>query len=1050
MVLVVLATAALATRLFQIQVVEHAVWANEAANLVRSGRVVPYRRGRIDDARGRPIARDEDVYELELCYRDFRRGHPLGQVAHARAALEMRAVTLWEARDHLVDWALGLVELTPSALRDFARGEALEAPGLAVPRRADAELWHRPARASDLRFYVGRLLDFDRAEWKRLREALAEDEELPSFVELAARWRPGWTADALRRDLAQRLEGSLEDLEHLARELRAARAREDPGDVDPRETPLDELLADLEAWRAQVEDAAADRLFREATGFPAGRWSPENLTGHVELDWLARLLRWEPARLERWTRAARERWTGWRAASAAPTLVADLEARGVPELVEAAAAEQVQSALAALHAGERARERWRAGAWSWRELDRLADVASLEGLFDAPRDAADEGDADEPVLPFQDGRLRALDPGLGFDLLGAALAAWTPADGPDPDDPEAVALAEEWRAATRRWRRSEVQQLVLRAVERGERDLQRGLDRRLHALRRAAGEDGRLSDRGRLVLAEGRLDRAAERARFILKDLSSRPLFVLRDPDYAVVHLVARYPQRFAGFGVRDARVRVAAALDEHGRTLAEPLIGRVRVADVVQLHRQRKRAEDLRRLQRKGTRTPQEDRLLGELVRQVYRPDEVYGGSGVEGYFDPELRGRNGYEESRGLEERREHGREWDWYLPPRDGKDLTLTLDLDLQRAARRSLEHPLGDPDPEQRDEAWLANPVGALVLMTVEGDLLAAASAPLEVPADAERFLESARRRVRERAIVRDRCLVIPDFQPLGSVFKPFVAAWAIDRHGWDRHLVNDCAALEDGRAGYVDLHCWRRWGHGPVDLRSAIRGSCNAYFARLGESFATEDFVDVVAEFGFGEPTGVRLFGPRPGLYEHDARHVRALQLGAREKRMAGNGLGVIEGTPVQLARAVAGLATGRLPRVRLVARIGGEDVPRSSREVSIGREALGFVREAMVAVVHEPGGTAHGKGLDEATLGFRLAAKTGSADLGVPIEGEEHGVRKHTWVCGWFPAEDPRVVVVAFCYDTTRTASHTAVWLTQGFLSQPEVREWARRGGERP
>ena len=82
-----LASLAILLRLFHLQVREGGVWAEEAARLARSGTLVPYRRGAIVDARGVVLASDRETYELELCYRDFRRGHPLAHEIRALARL---------------------------------------------------------------------------------------------------------------------------------------------------------------------------------------------------------------------------------------------------------------------------------------------------------------------------------------------------------------------------------------------------------------------------------------------------------------------------------------------------------------------------------------------------------------------------------------------------------------------------------------------------------------------------------------------------------------------------------------------------------------------------------------------------------------------------------------------------------------------------------------------------------------------------------------------------------------------------------------------------
>jgi len=542
---------------------------------------------------------------------------------------------------------------------------------------------------------------------------------------------------------------------------------------------------------------------------------------------------------------------------------------------------------------------------------------------------------------------------------------------------------------------------------------------------------------------------ALEERAYVIRDRGARPVRLAVDPDYELVHLVTRYPKRYAGFVVQDQSQRVPIALDDaSGRPLAETLVGMVRTPYLVDLLEERPQHERLRDLQKKRLRTADERATILDILTQITHPGETMGGTGIEQYFDPELAGEPGYRETQGLEDRREVGRD-PIYKPPVDGADLYLTLDQELQRAAQDTLQHPHPlPPDEERPDRIWWRNPVGALALIRTNGEILAAASVPVveATPAPGQDG---------ERAVVRDRTLRKPRFQPPGSVFKPFVAAWALEYANLDPFGVQfDCGPLPGEKPRYGKVGCWKRGGHGyGVDLDAALVGSCNVYFAGVGEGFFEgADWRALADAFGFGEPTGVRPIPGRSGLLEEWAIRdaVFRLEAGAADvvRQRLGNGLSHITATPLQVARAYAGLATGYLPALTIAKAQGGV---RPAERVPVSESALARVRASLERVVAF--GTAAGKGLDVDSLGFRFAAKTGSADYRnghVPRNSRASlanyqlvpGVRQHTWLAGFFPYEDPQLVLVVYVHDTSTTASHSAAYLGAQFLQTPAVRNY--------
>jgi cell division protein FtsI/penicillin-binding protein 2 len=964
-------------------------------------------------------------------------------------------VTLGQVAPSLAELARELASLSPRAVEAFGRGEGLTLEGgrVLAPRAADPEAEACAARARELRFYVEALVGLERRELAPLRRLLEAGQGGRSWLELTAQLR-GSQPEALRAGLELSCARARDEFDELARALasearaqQAARQAATQGPGASGGDPRAWLLELLDQRRSELEDEAADELFRAAAGFEPWRVPTETLRSTIDLGWLARALRWDPPRLEAWVASRRVRWELGLERVWLPRILvrADLE----PD--EDARARALLDGLAAL---------WRPGPLRLSEprpWDRFGDpivLCELDSLFQAPASSARAGDA-SAALPFADPALvraarAAADPWLAVGLVqaaalrGAGLAAppaeahaarWAELSGSgagldgEPAHAEALRLAHALEAC--------FSAQVLAGCERV---------RGPGAAARALALDGE------------RVDRALERLRYVLVDVQSRPARLPFTPSYDLVHFVARNAERLRGFAVRETTRRVPLVADAAGEPCAGLLIGGVRRPLLREILAQSDHERRLSELQYKLLRSEQDERELRELAARLARPDEWTGDRGLEAWFDRELRGRFGLYETSGLEPEEQSAESR--LVPAIDGADLVLTIDRDLQLAAQDVLARPEAPPGAET-DRLWYENPVGAIVVLGLDGEVLAAASAP------AQGGLPVVPGRGRERGVARERTLYAPTFNPPGSVFKPFVAAWAVGHAGFDPARRFTCAPrARDGAPGFESLRC--NGEHGTQDLHGALVRSCNSYFAQLGLACEPAELVAAARAFGFGEPTGARTpdgegrAGLREGwrlLPDHAQDDDLVARLAVRDLRLRfPNGLGSMWATPMQVARATAGLATGELPEVRLVRSVGGVPLPRASRRVPLPEESLARVRAALDGVVEEPGGSAHGKGLSEAELGFRLACKTGSADIGAIVEVPGLSAddladmragksRKHTWLAGWFPAHAPRAVVVVYLHNVTETASRSAVHVAAQFLRQDAVRRLAERGG---
>jgi len=1063
---VVLGMVVLVLRMYQVQVEEQEIWAEEAINLTRDAHVVPYLRGEITDRHGETLVEDELGYVVQFVYRSFRRDHPLGQVCHARSALEGRGITVEEAAKHFGEWGLALVSATPGEVEAFSRGEAVRLCGLDLPE-VDPKVERRRSRAGELRFYTRGLLGITLRSWNAVTKlARQADAKRRSWIELAAEVE-GTSAVELRERVVHRLSSSLPRLRELAWQLDVA--DEDGGPAATPEAALRFLVGALEREREGIEDAIATDLFLEATGFHPGRMESALLLEAIDVRWVGERFGWDLARIERWAIAAREEWLEDRAGYHVPA--AQVRARLRIHDVGEGELDALLGELAALYSRRpRTPGEWRERSRDWRRIDESAVFTELPDLFEEvagsaagrrptphedelARRSGPELERLAAIVPYEHAEaVRAARPKeVLYDWRGEPLDPWVPPESAEEAASRLERLLDPGDARGAEWRDEE--ELVPWLVELWECRYQEVLEATLRELLERARAGGVATP---LAIAEGRLKRAEKKADYSTRDRSSRPEIVDEHPTDEVVLLLTRYGEEFRGFDVLDRTRRLARALDRDGVLVARELVGVVRESTLEEMVEQQPERAKLARIVRKRTRTERDQAEVEALVAQLYRNDEVHGTSGLEGLLDPVLRGENGIKEDQGLQQR--HGDASRGFFRSRtpiykekvDGREVRLTLDVDLQNAAQAVIEHPFLPSDEQRRDETWFRNPVGAIVLATVDGEVLAAASGPKEshdaVPA-----------RDGERAYSYDRTLHRRQFQPVGSIFKPFVAAYALDRRGLTVDRVFHCEPREGvGTAGWGRVACWNTYGHHAMTLVPAIEQSCNAYFAQVGELLETRESVLEVAHlFGFDRPTGVTRVGRGRVHFEDYA--VGAL----REERefttvdleRAGNGLAVVEATPIQVARAIAGLATGRLPAMTLVKSIGGEPVlPGTLEEIPLSRESLEVVRAAMRGVVER--GSASGKGLSSEELGFTLAAKTGSADYRTMsdayraqlrlLDGSRPEMRKHAWFVGYFPYEDPQAVVVVYCHDVGVTSSHSAVHLAAQFLKSPAVQAYAR------
>ncbi len=342
--------------------------------------------------------------------------------------------------------------------------------------------------------------------------------------------------------------------------------------------------------------------------------------------------------------------------------------------------------------------------------------------------------------------------------------------------------------------------------------------------------------------------------------------------------------------------------------------------------------------------------------------------------------------------------------------GHNLTLTIDLDLQRAA-----------------QAALGDEVGAVVALDPRnGQVYCLYSSP---SFDQNSFVTGMSSKYWEAISsdpfhpLKDRA--ISGLYPPGSTYKIITAAAGLAEGVVTPQTVINCPGeIPFGRRTYK---CWalKKGGHGNVELHRAIRESCDVYFYRVGMRLGVERLAKYARAFGLGRPTGIPLGSESSGLVPDNEWKKRRFgepwQDGETLSLAIGQGFNLT--TPIQLARMVAVIANrGRLLTPSLVKTVhpndGSDPVPEPPgviTRVPVPPKDLELVHQGLVAVVNEPGGTAS----VARVAGHTVAGKTGSAQVvGLHLYksyGTESQVpwkyRDHALFVAYAPAEDPTIAI---------------------------------------
>lgn len=465
---------------------------------------------------------------------------------------------------------------------------------------------------------------------------------------------------------------------------------------------------------------------------------------------------------------------------------------------------------------------------------------------------------------------------------------------------------------------------------------------------------------------------------------------------------------RFTGLEIRERTRRTYPA----GRTACH-ICGYVGLLDAARYDEREKSGKfrgemglsiDAAELERQRAAGWFREDMAGRLTLEEYERLEFRGAffgdwvgrDGIERVYDNDLSGR------RGLERREKHllsKREWlRERVAPGAGRDIVLALDLRLQRRAEELLAAlpPGADGRPLN----------GSIVVMDVNtGEVLVLASHPgfdlnlFKPPVPAATY--DALRNAPEAPLLHRA--VAGQF-PMGSIFKVVTGAAALEKGVVAPDDLLPCNGRYDPEHFPNHFACWinaRGGAHGELTIRDAMARSCNCYFFEAGKRAGIDDIARMADLFGLGRKSGIDLPGEEGGLMPTPAwRRARGGgRWGTAHTLNVSIGQGEIQATPLQAARLMAGVATGRLPvpRLRL-------DAPAKFEELPLKPETLRALRNGLETVCMETYGTGHAAQLHL----FKAAGKTSTAQSSSRALGLEH----HGWFAGYAPFDDPRY---AFC-----------------------------------
>jgi len=376
----------------------------------------------------------------------------------------------------------------------------------------------------------------------------------------------------------------------------------------------------------------------------------------------------------------------------------------------------------------------------------------------------------------------------------------------------------------------------------------------------------------------------------------------------------------------------------------------------------------------------------LTKLANYGYKTRDIVGFGGVEEKYDYLLR-----QEAGGLSVEVDHrGRLVSvlGFKPPRNGKDIQLTIELKIQKIVEENLK-----------------GRSGSVILMDpYSGEIIAMANNPNFDPSAFVKKSDSAILNLFADSDAPFINRAISGVYPAGSVFKLVVATAALETGKINLSTTFSCPGST--YIGKQEFSCWDT--HNLQNLNSAIINSCNVFFYRTGLLVGAQTIYDYAIKFGFSHLSAIDLsyeaggFVPSPLL----KKIYRFKNWFDGDTANLAIGQGELLVTPIQIIRMMTVFANkGTLVTPYIVKAIDGQDLAilkRKAVRLPLKDSTINYIRQGLRGVVADPKGTANVL----SSLPVSVAGKTGTAQV---HQGSPHG-----WFTGFFPYQAPKFVICVF------------------------------------